>query len=664
MNIEYLNRFLQRSWPSAAALIKSEIIHSAKVKSDDRGFDLHVWQTSLDLSVPPAFSESGNSLTLRFPKQEKYKLSTKVEKHIEYSPNITLPIYIEIWAEMTFGAGTPLINVHVGVWSNPLADTIDWFNNWKSELEEQIKSDFAKHLGFFNSGRYQPSTITSSDQPVLIHGLRELDNNKAIDIVLVADGVMTNNRADFDAVAEAFKNTLTTPTNSHVNEPFLSFDSVIRLWKIHAPATIPSVTRVVTHYQDVDTNTNKTCLANLAQLADIGLNAERSGMDVIVFMSDRTTMGVDNARAMTMGNLIMLPVSKNKADKDSSTLIHELGHSVLGGLSDEYVEHETRYKGNVPETPNLSREKANPNLTKPAKWAKWMQHPELLPAWDRNNKIKTVESAGGYRFGLYRPAENCKMKDAHIDVAFCAVCRESITRHIRSILGTNYFLIEVMNTNLNEVSRMQVDENSHTHIRVRLTEDGISVFGLQILACSLPKPWKISFDSTGIVGGRFQDTQGILSAKYGDHLKITIESLCPFVPWDFLGQHTIEIRFDRPARNFPKAPPSTPFQLSATGSPDRLGHSVNKTLAATATDINGDDLRFEFELKDQSDPYSGTSTRFSEWIDWTHSIQGSRGTVKQVLGPGVYKFRVRAHDKEGLFSEWSTSKTVIVPGAN
>jgi hypothetical protein len=662
MAIDYLNRFLQKAWPYASALLKNEIIHNAKVKAQEKGLDLHVWETELDLSAPPAFSLSGSTLKLRFPAQGSYHFDGRVEKPIPYFFNPEISVYLAIWAEMTFGTGQPVISIHVDAEGNWAGDALDWLNGWEGDLESQIKKDFAEHLGFFSSGRYNPSTITTNTPPELIHGFRDLENNKAIDIVLVSDGFTASKMEDFDAVAETFKNKLTTFTNTRVNEPFLSFDSVIRIWKLHALATNPALNRVVTRYHDLVSNTEKTALANLAQLATIGPKAESVGMDVIVFMSERTTMGGD-ARAMAMGNLIMLPISKSSADKDASILIHELGHTNLGGLGDEYVKKDIAYRSKEPNNPNITLQKPNANLTQPVKWARWMQNPGKLPAWD-HNPIKTVEGAAEYKFRLYRPAEKCKMNDSSGEVAFCAVCREALTRGIRRVLGKEAFLIEIMNTSTNVTNRIQINEVDGLNYRVRVPERGETTFYIKFLASTLPKPWKITFRSSrGPIRGNVDQDELITSMSFGDSIIIVVESLCPFIPWDNLQYRIIEVHFDLPVRNIPQAAPTVPINLTASGSPDRIGHSVLKTLSATSSDINADDIRFEFELQEFQEEFTSSQTIFSDWISWTQMNPNVRGHIKKIVGPGGYKFRVRAEDKFGHFSNWSVPKTFIVPGA-
>ena len=79
----------------------------------------------------------------------------------------------------------------------------------------------------------------------------------------------------------------------------------------------------------------------------------------------------------------MLPIAATSTAKDASVLVHELGHTVLGGLANEYVEKPmTLYHGREPKAPNVTAEKPNASGTTPAKWSKWTLNPTKRPSWD------------------------------------------------------------------------------------------------------------------------------------------------------------------------------------------------------------------------------------------------------------------------------------------
>ena len=345
MSTEYLQRgFIDSVWPQAVDLLSNEIIHGAWLDADKQGFDLHVSETSLNMAALPRFTPSGGQLKLRLPGAGAYRFRTHAVKPLPGPiPDIGTTITARLSAEMTIdNVDEPVVSVGVSLDSGPVGDIADWFNNWEGELKKRIKEGFGKHLGFFSTARYDTSIALTIPTPELVYGQPELDPQKAIDIVVVSDGFAAIKMDEFRTVVDAFKTQMTTTTQSHGNEPYVNFRTAIRIWKIEVPSAVPVHLshRVVTGYDDATTGSRKTALANLARLDQIGRKAETVGADVVVFMSNRSTFGGD-ARAMAMGSVVMLPVSGHSAGAaaaDASVLLHELGHTVLGGLGDEYIE--------------------------------------------------------------------------------------------------------------------------------------------------------------------------------------------------------------------------------------------------------------------------------------------------------------------------------------
>jgi IgA Peptidase M64/Beta/Gamma crystallin len=341
MALEYLQHgFLGTVWPQAVDLLSNEIIHSAFVDADARGVDLRVSDTSLNMSALPLFSLVNGQLKLRFPGTGAYSFRTRVLKRISNFPDLPTTVSARLTADMTIdNVDEPIVNVGVSLDSGPLGDVADWVTGWEDQVRSDIKKGFGDHLGFFNNARYDTSVSVNMSGPELVYGNAELSPQKAIDIVMVADGFTATNIGDFRDVVDAFITQITTSEPTNGNEPFFSFRSVLRIWKIEVLTTVPTHLshRVVTGYFDTPTGSYKTALANLARLDKIGTRAETVDADVVVFMSDRDTFGGD-ARAMAMGSVVMLPVSGNSAEGDAAVLQHELGHTVLGNLADEYIE--------------------------------------------------------------------------------------------------------------------------------------------------------------------------------------------------------------------------------------------------------------------------------------------------------------------------------------
>ena len=527
-----------------------------------------------------------------------------------------------------------------------------------------------------------------------------------------------------------------TASASRGNEPYYSFRSVIRIWKMEVPSAVPGHLshRIVTGYFDAPSGSRKTALANLARLAQIGLKAEAVDPDVVVFMSDRATFGGD-ARAMAMGSVVMLPVSGASADGDAGALLHEIGHSTLGNLADEYIEdvgvphdavssirHTTEaanasaakvdgeailfadldfrgahkhvlaaegrldfadrvsslavlagswqlfrdadfrqpftpvfgpgaypdasaagvandtvsalrpttarptatgdrleghvvlfehsayrgvhkhiygpeprldmadrtssiavlagnwrvyqdndfnepyspvlgrglypelerpYHGKEPQAPNVTAERPSADGAAPRKWARWAQSPARRPFWDRF-PIESFQGARYHGAGLWRPADNCKMRHSLRDMPFCAVCREALTLGIRQVLGPDVFLVEYTYPSRDETRRAQVgpaDASGKLVHHLRVPEGGsIEVRG-KLVAGTLPEPWTIHAVFTGAGPKAVGGPEWSFTGRRGDVLRLTISSASPFVPFNPLPALTVELRCDLPLRD-------------------------------------------------------------------------------------------------------------------
>ncbi len=108
-------------------------------------------------------------------------------------------------------------------------------------------------------------------------------------------------------------------------------------------------------------------------------------------------------------------------------LVHETGHSIAG-LADEYYTSEVSTEDFYP----LDIEPWEPNITTNVDFAKkwkWMiakETPVPTPCESAyENTVGLYEGAGYMAKGIYRPWQNCTMKNIKYD-AFCPVCRNAI----------------------------------------------------------------------------------------------------------------------------------------------------------------------------------------------------------------------------------------------
>jgi hypothetical protein len=113
-------------------------------------------------------------------------------------------------------------------------------------------------------------------------------------------------------------------------------------------------------------------------------------------------------------------------------VVHEFGHS-FGGLADEYF-----YNGDVmDDTYPTDVEPWEPNITTlvdfDSKWKKLIpkKTPTPTPAADAAKYPIGLFEGGGYSFkGIYRPADNCRMRINDID-HFCPACIDALDRLIK-----------------------------------------------------------------------------------------------------------------------------------------------------------------------------------------------------------------------------------------
>ncbi len=664
MNTQFTNRFLSLAWPDAVDLIGNEIIHSAHNEAEAQGYDLHVSETSMEMNAAPQARSTTSGLEVLFPGTGRYVLRTRVDKHILGigTPDVHISVYLN--ALSTVGRDSSSTTVTVDVQTDTLGDIFSWFSGFRGEIKKKIEEGFNKYLGFFNTMCANEAKIPVIKEPALVYGFSELTPESAIDIVLVSDGFSAGNIGEFNNVVNAFVQKIKDPSGSHSNEPYFSFKTAIRIWKVELLAANPgeAAQRAVTQYYDQPSSSYKTALSNLAILEAIGSKVLALQPEVFVFMSSRANLG-NNPRAMALGNLVMLPVSGGNADHDARTLIHELGHTVLGHLADEYYENERpndEYHGKEPAAPNVTIQAPNSTGTSPAKWAKWTRSPASRPAWDIQ-PISGFRGARYYGLGIYRPANSCRMHNSDDDIAFCAVCREAITRQLLSLGGRAAFLLEYSRVpqQAGMPWRKLVYEATAGVLidRFRTPETGQAAFTVKVAAATLPEPWQVQYIFTGTGPCTVQGSVCTVTARFNDVLKINFASACPFVPFNPIAPKTIEVRFNLPLRTGPQAAPSVPSSLSTR----RLGYVGvlgRIQLSASAEDPNADDIQFTFEISGGEDNF--TRTARTSWLSWTQASPRVTGSLEQRLPEGQYRFRARATDNTNRNSAWSAWKDFVV----
>lgn len=128
-------------------------------------------------------------------------------------------------------------------------------------------------------------------------------------------------------------------------------------------------------------------------------------------------------------NFFSLFAAENNYAKQ--VLVHEFGHA-FGGLADEYWTSDVA----VDQFYDLSVEPKEPNITTlvnfSKKWQKMVDNTTPIPTPSTDtykNKVGAFEGGGYVEKGIYRPTQNCIMKE--LDYPFCPVCNDAITKIIK-----------------------------------------------------------------------------------------------------------------------------------------------------------------------------------------------------------------------------------------
>jgi hypothetical protein len=553
LDIAYLNRFMAQLWPGISGILQAEVTHRVFKEARSQPGRISRRRTRLHFSSPPRILPNGpTGLKLRIPGTGTNRLSTR----IFLLPRIPLPRInadIDLSVEMEIKADAdPDTRLEGLVRSNAVGNLIDRVFPWKSTITSRFAGEELKsELGYFGTARYTPPAVPRIPKPELVYPDRpRLD--RAVNIVLVPDSFSSAYLSRFDQTVDAIVSKLSLPDGEHANEPFYSFKTALHVWTI-TPDQSPDGDHVMGTFRDPRGH-RRVALANLARIAAIGRAAESSvsGVSILTFIVNREAprFAGDRPTAMALGNVIMQPIQRTP-DEDASLFLHEIGHTGLARLGDEYVlrsRTNERYLGQPLSPPNLT---SDPSLHK---WKRWRVASQL-PSWDQQ-PITGAEGAGYFGLGIWRPAERCAMRQSREGLPYCAVCREAMAKGIRDALGEDEFLL-----------RIDDAAGSREYISVSATNTGrmagqISTmnkktpqFEVMVIAGNIPEPWEVSATFTG--AGEMRETSeedpepGLpasrsrfsVSASAGDILRLRIRSLCPFTPWDPIPAHEIELTF-------------------------------------------------------------------------------------------------------------------------
>jgi hypothetical protein len=553
LDIAYLNRFMVQLWPGLADILQAEVSHRVFKEASRQPGRMSRRRTRLDLLSPPGIIPDGPArLKLRIPGTGTNRLSTR----IFLLPRIPLPrinAAIDLFVEMEINAEVePITRVDSWVHSNVVGNLIDQFFHWKSAIISRFAGEELKsEIGYFGAARYTPSVVPKIPAPELVYPDRPR-LNRGINIVVVPDSFSSSDLSRFDHTVDAIVGKLNLPDEEHANEPFYSFKTAMHVWTIK-PDQSPDGDHVMGTFRDPRGH-SRVALANLARLAAIGRAAESvlSGTCILVFIVNPEAPRFAGQRppAMALGNVILQSLQRTP-EEDASLFLHEIGHTGLARLGDEYVlssRKDGRYLGQPPSPSNLT------NAPALHKWKRWRDSSQL-PHWDKQ-PIVGAEGAGYFGRGIWRPAEKCAMRHSREGLPYCAVCREAMTNGIRRELGDDQFLLRIDDpTGQRKFINVSTTSVSGMTRQIPVPDEQPAQFEVMVAAGSIPEPWDVSAIFTGAgqmrelleedpePGPPVAHPRFSVSACAGDIFRLKIRSQCPFTPWDPIPATEIQLDF-------------------------------------------------------------------------------------------------------------------------
>lgn len=251
------------------------------------------------------------------------------------------------------------------------------------------------------------------------------DSHDCIDIAFVAEGYTEEEMGTFREDCEATIDAIMS------HEPFRSEQGRLNFVAVMAPSAESGVsiphkgewrqTALGSHY-DTFYSERYLTTTQIKRLHDLlaGIPYEH-----IIILAN-----TDNYGGGGIYNSYLISAAHNA--KARPVVVHEFGHS-FAGLGDEYF-YDDMYETFYPS----DTEPWEPNLTTlvdfGSKWKDMMPRNASLPTQpdgkDVFNKVGVYEGGGYQSHGVYRPAQECRMKINEAPV-FCPVCQRAIRRIIR-----------------------------------------------------------------------------------------------------------------------------------------------------------------------------------------------------------------------------------------
>lgn len=248
------------------------------------------------------------------------------------------------------------------------------------------------------------------------------DSSNKADLVFLAEGYTEAEMDKFEADAKRFTKTLfDTP-------PFGKYKADFNVWAVCVPSQESGMdvsgdgvwknTALNSGYYTFGIDRYLTS-QDLKPIRDAVWDVPCDAIFILVNSDTYGGGGMYNFYAMSTAN----------NELTSVVFVHEFGHS-FAGLADEYFNSEVAYNDFY----NLKYEPWEPNITTlvdfDKKWKDLLPKNTPIPTpLDDKFKDKTgVFEGGGYLSkGIYRPMDNCMMRNYH---QFCPACQRGITQMI------------------------------------------------------------------------------------------------------------------------------------------------------------------------------------------------------------------------------------------
>lgn len=248
------------------------------------------------------------------------------------------------------------------------------------------------------------------------------DSAEKVDLVFLAEGYTMEELEKFESDARRFTKTLfDTP-------PFGKFKSDFNVWAVCIPSeesgmdvsgdSIWKNTALNSGYYTFGIDRYLTS-QDMKPIRDAVWNVPCDAIFILVYSDTYGGGGMYNFYAMSTAH----------NELTSVVFVHEFGHS-FAGLADEYFDSEVAYNDFY----NLKYEPWEPNITTlvnfESKWKDLLPKKTPVPT-PLNETFKEqigVFEGGGYLSkGIYRPMNNCMMRNYH---PFCPACQRGITQMI------------------------------------------------------------------------------------------------------------------------------------------------------------------------------------------------------------------------------------------